>query len=67
MAWLDWGGNDMKLKQEVVERGNNTFVSVDKITSVQNPSWQDSFFLVSRFSIVEQNGWLVVVKTFKGI
>jgi len=57
----------MKPKQEVVERGNNTFVSVDKITSVQNSSRQDSFFLVSRFSIVEQNGWLVVVKTFKGI
>lgn len=57
----------MKLKQEVVERENNTFVSVDKITSVQNSSRQDSFFLVSRFSIVEQNGWLVVVKTFKGI
>ncbi|GEM_PF-6208080 len=57
----------MKPKQEVVERENNTFVSVDKITSVQNSSRQDSFFLVSRFSIVEQNGWLVVVKTFKGI
>ena len=57
----------MKPKQEVVERGNNTFVSVEKITSVQNSSRQDSFFLVSWFSIVELNGWLVVVKTFKGI